>query len=193
MRWTVCITAAALAFSSSQFAFSMDDITKSSLERRAVEATIWSMPAVNTELMRQAFLRAGGQDNQIALWSRLPSWKNQTLTPNPDTVYLIPFFNTKEVGPMVLEVPPADGGSITANIDNVWQVALEDAGPSGADKGKGGKYLILPPGYQGKVSTFDYPHCRRVPMEMPNAMSLRRVSPLHTTMLPGGGSCLRAR
>ena len=28
---------------------------------------------------------------------------------------------------------------------------LEDAGPEGADKGNGGKYLILPPGYDGKV------------------------------------------
>ena len=38
------------------------------------------------------------------------SWKNQTLTPNPDTIYLMPFYNTKDVGPMVLEIPPADGG-----------------------------------------------------------------------------------
>jgi len=63
----------------------------------------------------------------------------------------MPFFNTKEVGPVVLEIPPADEGSITGSIDDGWQAALEDVGPAGVDKGKGGKYLILPPGYTEKV------------------------------------------
>ena len=86
---------------------------------------------------------------------RLLSWKNRTLTPNPDAVYLMPFFNTR-TGPMVLDIPPAsDEGSITGDIDNVWQVPLEDVGPEGVDKGKGGKFLILPPGYKDKV-TEDY-------------------------------------
>ena len=53
---------------------------------------------------------------------------------------------------MVLEIPPADdGGSITGSIDDAWQTALEDVGPAGVDKGKGGKYLILPPGYKEKA------------------------------------------
>lgn len=43
------------------------------------------------------------------------------------------FFNTKEAGPIVIEVPPAEGGSFAANIDDVWQAALEDVGPEGAD------------------------------------------------------------
>ena len=52
---------------------------------------------------------APGRDfNQVVYWSRPLTWKNQTLTPNPDTIYLMPFFNTKDVGPMVLEIPPAD-------------------------------------------------------------------------------------
>jgi hypothetical protein len=59
----------------------------------------------------------------------------------------MPFFNTAEVGPVVLEIPPANGGSITGSIDDCWQGPLEDVGPAGADKGQGGKYLILPPGY----------------------------------------------
>lgn len=54
------------------------------------------------------------------------------------------------MGPMVIEVPPAEDGSLAANIDDVWQAALEDAGPEGADKGNGGKYLILAPGYTDK-------------------------------------------
>ena len=42
--------------------------------------------------------------------------------------------------------------SITGSVDDGWQTALEDVGPAGADKGEGGKYLILPPGYQGDVT-----------------------------------------
>ena len=51
---------------------------------------------------------------------------------------------------MVLEIPPADEGSITGTVMDVWQCALEDEGPAGVDKGQGGKYLILPPGHEGK-------------------------------------------
>jgi hypothetical protein len=109
------------------------------------------MPAVNLDLMLQAGIAAGAKPNQIVYWSRLPDWKIQTLTPNPDVIYLKPFFNTKEVGPMVLEIPPAGDGSITGTIMDAWQSALEDVGPAGADKGKGGKYLILPPGHKGQV------------------------------------------
>src|SRR3712207_8614443 len=43
-------------------------------------------------------------------------WKNQTLTPNPSTIYLMPFISTKGAGPMVLEIPPASGGEITGTI-----------------------------------------------------------------------------
>ena len=100
--------------------------------RRAVEAAIWGMPAVNFELMAQAMRDAGAASNQIVYWSRPMSWKNQTLTPNPDTIYLMPFYDTKDVGPVVLEIPPADEGSITGSIDDGWQTALEVVGPAGA-------------------------------------------------------------
>ncbi|MDO9714091.1 DUF1254 domain-containing protein [Paracraurococcus lichenis] len=120
------------------------------LHRRAVEAVIWGMPAVNFELMAQAMRGAGAAFNQVVYWSRPLSWKNQTLTPNPDTIYLMPFYDTKDAGPVVLEIPPAEeGSSITGSIDDGWQTALEDVGPAGADKGAGGKYLILPPDHQG--------------------------------------------
>jgi len=127
------------------------DVIQRTIHRRATEAVIWGMPAVNAELMFQAVVQAKGDFNQIVYWSRPLNWKNQTLTPNPDTIYVFPFFNTKDVGPMVLEIPPADEGSITGTIDDAWQTALEDVGPAGVDKGKGGKYLILPPGYKDKV------------------------------------------
>jgi hypothetical protein len=124
-------------------------LAERTLHRRAVEAVIWGMPAVNYDLMYQAMVReTKGGPNQIVYWSRLIDWKNQTLTPNPDTIYLMPFINTEDAGPMVLEIPPADEGSITGTVMDAWQCALEDVGPAGVDKGKGGKYLILPPGYK---------------------------------------------
>src|SRR5262249_41033165 len=69
---------------------------------------------------------------------------------NPDSIYFMSFYTTKDVGPLVLEVPPAVGGSFAGNLVNAWQMPLEDAGPEGADKGKGGKYRLLPPGYTMK-------------------------------------------
>src|SRR4029078_4455897 len=91
------------AVSAQAATFSTDDLNNRLVHRRAVEAIIWGMPAVNTDLMYQAMLKLGGKPNQIVYWSRLPNWKNQTLTPNPDVIYLMPFFNTKDAGPMVLE------------------------------------------------------------------------------------------
>ena len=62
------------------------------------------------------------------------------------------FFNTKDVGPIVIDVPPAGAdGSLNANIVNVWQKPLEDAGLLGVDKGKGVKLLMLPPDYTDKI------------------------------------------
>jgi hypothetical protein len=131
---------------------SAEDLARRTIERRAVEAVIWGMPAVNLDLMLQAMIgSAKGKVNQILYWSRLPDWKNQTLTPNPDVIYLMPFFNTEDVGPMVLEIPPADGGVINGTVMDAWQIPLEDVGPAGVDKGKGGKYLILPPNHSAAV------------------------------------------
>ncbi len=128
-----------------------DDLSRRSVERRAVEAVIWGMPAVNFELMYQAMVQANGAYNQVVYWSRLPDWKNQILTPNPDVICLMPFINTKDVGPVVVEIPPADEGSITGSIMDAWQAALADVGPAGVDNAEGGGYLILPPGYTDTI------------------------------------------
>jgi hypothetical protein len=131
-----------------QAQLSAEDLARRMIERRAVEAVIWGMPAVNYDLMNQQMLKLGGKPNQIIYWSSLLDWRNQTLTPNPDVIYFMAFFNTKD-GPMVIEIPPAGDGVINGSIMDPWQAALEDVGPAGADKGAGGKYLILPPHHQG--------------------------------------------
>jgi len=88
----------------------------------------------------------------LIYWGKPLDWKNQTLTPNPDTLYFMTFLNTRDVGPIVIEIPPADSnGSLNANIVNVWQQPLEDGGLLGVDKGAGVKLVMLPPGYKEQV------------------------------------------
>ena len=85
---------------------SADDLNRRLIEHRAFEAVVWGMPAANYQLMYQEMVdRVKGGHNQVLYWSRLLGWKNQTLTPNPDVIYLMPFFNTQDVGPVVLEIP----------------------------------------------------------------------------------------
>jgi hypothetical protein len=125
--------------------FSSEQLTQRSIGRRAIEAANWGMPVVNYDRMFLAFKDAGGGFNEVVYWSGLSKWKNQVLTPNPDTIYVAPFFDTKDVWPVVIEIPAAgDEGSITGTIMDFWQAALEDVGPAGVEKGKDGKYLILP-------------------------------------------------
>jgi hypothetical protein len=123
------------------------ELADRTIERRAIEAVIWGMPAVNTDLMLQEMLgKTTAKVGQVVYWGRPLDWRNQTLTPNPDAIYFMVFFNTKE-GPIVLDLPASDAdGSFNGNIVTMWQMPLEDAGLLGIDKGTGGKFLILPPG-----------------------------------------------
>ncbi|HEV7480560.1 MAG TPA: DUF1254 domain-containing protein [Roseiarcus sp.] len=132
--------------------YSPEELARRAIERRAVEAVVWGMPAVNTELMFDEMVKAGGKPGQVIYWGKPLDWHNQTLTPNPDTLYFMGFYDTKASGPMVVEIPPAgEDGSLNGNFVTLWQTALEDAGLLGVDKGKGVKFVITPPGYDGKI------------------------------------------
>ena len=101
MRKTILAALALFCLSASAHTRNLtaEDLTRRTIERRAIEAVVWGMPVVNYDLMYQAMVRdTKGTFNQIVYWSRLPDWKNQTLTPNPDSIYLMPFFNTKDAG-----------------------------------------------------------------------------------------------
>ena len=128
------------------------EIAQRAVERRAAEAVNWGMSAVNYDLMRQEMMtKSSAKVNEVIYWSRPLDWHNQTLTPNPDAIYFMAFFDTKAAGPIVVEIPPAKGGAINANIVDAWQVPLEDAGKYGVDKGAGVKFLIVPPGYKAAI------------------------------------------
>jgi len=69
------------------------------------------------------------------------------LTANTSTLYVAPSLNLKETGPIVMEVPPGMLGA----FNDAWFRYVDDIGPLGPDKGKGGKYLVIPPGYDAEL------------------------------------------
>ena len=125
------------------------ELDRQAFEQRAVIAAIWGMPIVSMDAMRQAFFRdAKSNYNDIVFWSRPSDWKNQTTTPNASARYVYFNFNTKD-GPVVVEIPPTVEAGLFGTLLDAWQVPLADVGPEGEDQGKGGKYLLLPPDFEG--------------------------------------------
>lgn len=113
---------------------------------RALQAYLLALPIVNQAAMRE-MLRQYGPDNQTdVIWENLVDSRTVELTANDNTIYNFIWIDTHK-GPVVLDVPPMSLGA----IDDFWYRWVADIGITGADKGKGGKYLILPPGYKGEV------------------------------------------
>jgi len=118
--------------------------------QRGIEAVNWSIPAVSMICMRDANFGLGGSYNTVYWLSAPPTASTEALTANNQTPYATVFLNTKE-GPVVLDIPPAsDRTAIFGSAVDIWQEPVVDIGPAGEDKGKGGKYVFLPPGYGGK-------------------------------------------
>jgi hypothetical protein len=113
---------------------------------RAFEAFTNTMQGVNAAAIRKGFLDAGVKDNEILVFSELMDAKSLFLTANADTVYFVGIIDLTK-GPMVLETPPRALGT----IDDMWWRWVIDFGAPGPDRGEGGKYLLLPPGYDGPV------------------------------------------
>lgn len=113
---------------------------------RAVESMIMTTPAASLAGFRRG-IREFGSDNETAIiWeSRLDS-KGLLLTGNTTVIYLFMWINTKN-GPVVMETPP----NVLAILDDFWFHYVTDIGNAGPDKGKGGKYIILPPDYKGEL------------------------------------------
>jgi hypothetical protein len=117
---------------------------------RAVEATIWGMPAVSMAAVRASLPRdLGATYGDIVYFSNVMQPRHEFLTANNQTPYVFTFLNLKD-GPVVLEVPPASAEVMFfgSGIDS-WEAPLVDVGPTGEDAGQGGKYLFLPPDHTG--------------------------------------------
>jgi hypothetical protein len=116
---------------------------------RGVETFLNGMPAASLEAMRRGQASLGVENyNQVLIFDQLMDSNPLFLTGNTDTVYCSVFFDLKKEGPMVIEIPPGTG---PGTVNDAFFRFVIDTGPPGPDKAKGGKYLILPPGYDGEV------------------------------------------
>ena len=116
--------------------------------QRAVQAYLLGLPAINEFSNKSAILSLGPVNKTVPIWEQLMDSRTVMPTPNNNTVYSW-FWVDLHDGPLVLEVPP----KVFGMIDDRWCHWVADVGITGADKGKGGKYLLLPPGYEGDMPT----------------------------------------
>ncbi len=112
----------------------------------AYDAFVNTLSGVSIAALNKGLQSVGVKDNEVIVFTELMDAKSLFLTANADTIYVIGVLDLSK-GPMVLEVPPKFLGA----IDDQWFRWVTDLGLPGGDRGLGGKYLVLPPGYDGPV------------------------------------------
>src|SRR5262245_40465484 len=131
------------------------------LFQRATQTYLWAMPLLNTMGMRDGFTQSYKPTyNTMAIWEKRLDARTRIATPNSDLIYGMIFVNLADTGPLVFEAPPKLQGILL----DFWQRPIPvdggkffgDVGLPGPDGGKGGKFLILPPGYKGDVPSGYY-------------------------------------
>ena len=119
--------------------------------QRAAQAYLDFMPAMSM----QAFLDMHPRDMGVSetggmgVYVEPGAGKSEAigLTYNTESIYASASIDLKQMGPAVIEVPPM----VLGVIDDGFMRYVADLGNAGLDKGQGGKYLLLPPGYEGEV------------------------------------------
>ncbi len=115
---------------------------------RGVEAFLNAMPGASVYALVKGQQSVGAVANhQVLITEQLMDSNPLFLTANTSTLYVAPSITTKEDGPIVMEVPPGMLGA----FNDMWFRDVQDIGPAGPDKGQGGKYLLLPHGYEGEI------------------------------------------
>jgi hypothetical protein len=116
---------------------------------RGVVTFLNGIPATSLEGIRLGMERLGLKNsNQALIFDQLMDSNPLFLTGNTSTVYLSIILDLKKDGPTVVEIPPGVG---PGTVNDAYFRFVVDMGAPGPDKGKGGKYLILPPDYEGDV------------------------------------------
>jgi hypothetical protein len=114
--------------------------------RRATEAFLATLPIASMAAMESG-LRSLGEPNKVVIQFReLMDSKSLWLTPNTVSIYQGVWCELGDE-PMVIETPP----KVLGIIDDAWFHYVTDFGNAGPDKGEGGKFLLVPPGYEGKL------------------------------------------
>jgi hypothetical protein len=116
---------------------------------RGVEAFLNGIPTTSIEGIRLGSIDAGADaSNKVLMMDQLMDSDPLFLTGNTDTVYAMSVLDLKNDGPTVVEVPPGSG---PGTLNDAFFRFVVDMGSPGPDRGKGGKYLILPPDYEGDL------------------------------------------
>mgnify|MGYP006145271385 FL=1 len=116
---------------------------------RGVETFLNGLPATSLEGLRRGQVELGAKNsNQAVVFDKLMDSNPLFLTGNTDTVYCLAFLDLKKDGATVVEIPAGAG---PGTINDAFFRFVIDMGAPGPDKGKGGKYLILPPNHKGDV------------------------------------------
>jgi len=155
MKTKILALAAATALVAASLPGLASAAEKQSLEdtiqhHRAIESIVWSIPIVSSKMMRDGLQEDAGVGlNDVAYFSQIQNWKIDFTTNNNTTPYIHFFWNAKQE-PIVIEIPgsTADVGLVGTLLD-FWQRSMIAVGPNGYDGGKGGKYLVMSPDYQG--------------------------------------------
>lgn len=115
---------------------------------RAVNVFVNSLPMLSMYALREGQASVGADtSNKICIWDNLMDSKTLLLTGNTSTMYAFGFLDLLKDGPTVIDLPPGMLGL----LDDMAFHYMTDLGLAGPDKGKGGKFLVLPPGYKGEV------------------------------------------
>ena len=115
---------------------------------RGVEVFLNGVPMASIEALRVGYASIGVTEaHHLIVTDKLMDSNPLFLTANTDTVYAFNAFDLKKTGPLVIEVPPGTG---PGTVNDAFFRFVVDMGTPGPDKGQGGKYLILPPGYKGE-------------------------------------------
>ena len=114
--------------------------------QRAVQAYLLGLPAVSQWANRKGILDFGPPNTTVPIFETMMNAKTLELTANNNTPYTW-FWIDLSKGPLVLEAPP----KVLGLVDDMWYRFASDIGFVGPDKGAGGKYLLIPPGYKGEV------------------------------------------
>jgi len=126
----------------------IEQSNKQRLYQRGIEAYMMTLPILNTIGMRDASEAKFGKGyNVLPIWKDRMNAKTLVTTPNCDVIYSMSYLDLKEAGPLVVHAPPGVIGMFT----DFNQHTLTDVGAAGPDRGQGGLYLLLPPGYAGPV------------------------------------------
>nr|WP_245943930.1 DUF1254 domain-containing protein [Acuticoccus kandeliae] len=110
-----------------------------------------TMRGVSIRALRKGLLDIGVKKNEVLVFSELMDAKSLFLTANADTIYVMGWLDLSD-GPVVLETPPKFLGA----VQDAWFGWVIDLGLPGPDRGLGGKYLIVPPGYEGTLPEGGY-------------------------------------